>query len=139
MELNELLPERIRKEYVMHLKPKKKQMLIALDTCLGVVANAARKASIDRATHYRWLERDPDYKMAVEAVMKVTFEWDEAIMMKYLEQNQLKILLPILSAQGMSRGYRMPPRTKVKVEPVTANVILSEPEAIEMMKRMSKT
>ena len=127
------LPERVRNEAVMRLKPKKQLMLIAIDKCLGNIAAAAKLANIDRVTHYRWMESDPDYKTAVEATVNVTFEWDEARLLKYYRDNELKDIMFLLTTRGKSRGYGLYPMVKDKL--ATRNIEVSEQEAIQLLKQ----
>lgn len=50
------------------LAPRKKAMIEALTSELGIVTSACRIVKITSDTHYRWLKEDPIYKSCVEAL-----------------------------------------------------------------------
>jgi hypothetical protein len=50
------------------LAPRKRKMIEALTSELGIVTTACQIAGINSWTHYEWLKRDPIYKEAVEAL-----------------------------------------------------------------------
>jgi hypothetical protein len=105
--LQDLLPERVKKLNLIGLKPKQLQMLIGIDTCLGSVLAAAEKSGIHRATHYRWLQTDANYKAAFTALTTVTHEWTDAKILELYKENELKEAMFLLSIRGKHRGYRL--------------------------------
>lgn len=45
--------------------PKKRAFLAAYSRCINI-SEAAKRAKIDRRTHYDWMENDPEYPVAFE-------------------------------------------------------------------------
>jgi len=105
--LQDQLPERVKKLNLTGLKPKQLQMLIGIDKYQGSVLAAAEKSGIHRATHYRWLQTDANYKTAFTALTTVTHEWDDARILKLYKENELKEAMFLLSIRGKHRGYRL--------------------------------
>jgi len=52
-------------------------MLQALEKSLGIVYSACRIAGVGRATHYRWLETDSEYRAAVLDIKNVALDFVE--------------------------------------------------------------
>lgn len=80
-------------------------MLIALEDHLGVVTNAARDAGIDRKTHYRWYESDPEYKEAVDDLQNVVLDFSEAKLFNRIEKEDTTAIIFHLKTKGKKRGY----------------------------------
>lgn len=53
---------------------QKKAAFLAAFSEVGTVTHAARQVAIDRATHYRWLEADADYRLAFADAEDVAIE-----------------------------------------------------------------
>lgn len=83
---------------------KKKAMLEALVSCLGVVSPAAKKAGIDRRTHYEWMNIDPDYKKAVDDIKEVAIDFVEYETLKATTHSPADRKF-YLSTQARHRGY----------------------------------
>lgn len=87
------------------MQQKKKAMLEALTNTLGVVTTACKKIGIDRATHYRWLKSDEDYKQAVEELENVALDFAESKLHKQIEENNTTATIFFLKTKGKKRGY----------------------------------
>jgi hypothetical protein len=100
----------------------KKRMLAALEKTLGIVTKAADIAGIDRATHYKWLDSDPDYKAAVESIADMALDFAESKLHEMIDGPMKEVLTdegiqqvkdsPVPSAvifylktKGKKRGY----------------------------------
>ena len=57
------------------LHPKKRAFLAAYSRC-GSISQAAKRAKVDRRTHYNWLREDPAYR---EAYQQATIEACDAL------------------------------------------------------------
>lgn len=55
----------------------KKAMLGALKKTLGRVTEACEKVDIARSTHYLWMNSDPEYKEAVQAIDEAAIDFAE--------------------------------------------------------------
>jgi hypothetical protein len=83
----------------------KKAMLEALEKSLGVVTTAANIVGINRSTHYDWLENDPEYKAAVEALQDVALDFAESKLFKNIEKAKEASVFFYLKTKGKKRGY----------------------------------
>ncbi len=84
---------------------QKKDMLDALERALGIVSTAADKAGIHRATHYRWLQDDPEYKAAVDQIQEGVIDFAESHLYKLIKEGNPAANIFYLKTKGKSRGY----------------------------------
>lgn len=84
---------------------KKDAMVKALEKSLGVVTTACRNIGIDRATHYRWLEDDPEYKAAVQALSDVALDFAESKLHSLIQEGDTTATIFYLKTKGKQRGY----------------------------------
>ena len=80
-------------------------MLEALEKSLGIVTTAAKQIGIDRSTHYKWMESDPEYKKAVEALSDVALDFAESKLHKSIEAGSDTATIFYLKTKGKKRGY----------------------------------
>lgn len=83
----------------------KKTMLDALERSLGIVSTACEKANIARATHYRWLQEDPEYKEAVRMVEERTIDFAESHLHALIKDKNPAATIFFLKTKGKNRGY----------------------------------
>lgn len=84
---------------------KKKAMLLALEKTLGVVTPAAKSVGIDRRTHYRWIENDPEYKAAVEDMPEIALDFVESQNYKQIKEGNTAAIIFYLKTKGKKRGF----------------------------------
>lgn len=84
---------------------QKGAMIDALEASLGIVSTAAPKANISRNTHYRWMEEDPEYKKAVEAVQDSVLDFAESHLYKLVKEGNPAATIFFLKTKGKKRGY----------------------------------
>jgi hypothetical protein len=83
----------------------KKQFLEALKRCAGNVSEAMNQVPTHRATHYRWLESDPEYAAAVDAIKESLIDRAEGVLHGLISKNNVPAVLFFLKTQGKKRGY----------------------------------
>lgn len=83
----------------------KKRMLEALESSLGVVTSAAKKAGINRSTHYDWMEKDAEYKRAVDELSNVALDFAESQLHKQIQDGNPTSTIFYLKTKGKVRGY----------------------------------
>lgn len=84
---------------------RKRSMLKALEKSLGVVTEAAKSAKIDRQTHYNWMEKDPDYKAAVESIADIALDFAESQLHENMRRGSDAATIFYLKTKGKRRGY----------------------------------
>lgn len=88
-----------------HNPTRKKAMLEALEKSLGVVTTACKLIGLDRSTHYDWMNKDPEYKQAVENVDNVTLDFAESSLHKQIKDGNTAATIFLLKTKGKKRGY----------------------------------
>jgi hypothetical protein len=84
---------------------RKKAMLEALEQHLGVVTVAAKYADVNRATHYRWLKEDAEYREAVEELANVALDFGESRLHNLIRSGNAAATIFFLKTKGKGRGY----------------------------------
>jgi len=86
-------------------KHSKKEMILALNETLGVVTTACELAKIPRSAYYQWLQDDPDFKKATEAVREVAIDFVESSLMRQINNDNTTATIFFLKTRGRQRGY----------------------------------
>ena len=100
----------------------KNAMIQALEKCMGNVTEACKAVGMARTTHYDWMEKDPDYRAAVESVADIALDYVESKLMELIDGPEKDIMTeagPVrikdsptpsavifyLKTKGQRRGY----------------------------------
>lgn len=84
---------------------QKRSLLEALERSLGIVSTACEKANIGRATHYRWLQEDPEYREAVRMVEERTIDFAESHLHALIKDKNPQAVIFYMKTKGKTRGY----------------------------------
>ena len=84
---------------------KKGLMLKALEHNLNIVTDACKQVGINRATHYDWLEKDPDYKLKVSQIDELVLDFVESALYKLIKSENPTSIIFFLKTKGKHRGY----------------------------------
>ena len=87
------------------LRGKKKLMIEALKSELGVVTAACEKVSISRETHYNWRKTDENYKEEAEAILDMILDFAENSLYKQINKGNTVATIFLLKTKGKNRGY----------------------------------
>jgi len=80
-------------------------MLDALKKSLSSIAPAAEAVGIDRSTHYKWVESDPEYKAAYEDIKERRIDYVETQLHKLIQEGNTAAIIFFLKTIGKKRGY----------------------------------
>lgn len=83
----------------------KRAMLEALEKSLGIVTTAAKAIGIDRSTHYKWMDSDPEYKAAVDSIADIALDFAESQLHKQIGGGEVAATIFYLKTKGKKRGY----------------------------------
>ncbi len=64
-----------------------------------------RQVHISRTTHYEWLNTDPDYAAAVDAIKESLIDRAESALQTLITDGNVPAVLFFLKTQGKKRGY----------------------------------
>jgi len=84
---------------------KKDIVLKALVNSLGIVTDACKEAKINRATYYKWLKSDAEFKAASDDVIEVAIDFAES----KLFQKMNGVEVEKYNSQGEPVIYSIPP------------------------------
>jgi hypothetical protein len=86
-------------------KLNKKRMLDALEKSLGIVTTAAKATDIPRSVHYEWMQKDQQYREAVEALADMTLDFAESQLHRQIKDGNTTATIFYLKTKGKKRGY----------------------------------
>ena len=96
----------INPEYKLKpLKGNKLRMYNALEASLGIVTAAAKMCKMNYATHYLWLNNDPNYKEWIEHLNEKTVDFVESALHKQIKEGNPTSTIFYLKTKGKHRGY----------------------------------
>lgn len=84
---------------------QKEAMIAALERSLGIVSQAAKKANINRGTHYDWMNQDEKYRNKVIAIEGIAIDFVESKMFQQIKNNDSGLIKFYLATKAKSRGY----------------------------------
>jgi len=104
----------------------KKDMLIALESSLGVVTPACKAVGISRETHYRWMREDDDYKEAVESLDNLAIDFAETHLHKQIKNGTPASTIFYLKTKGKKRGYVEKQEMEHNIQSVTGIKLIND-------------
>jgi hypothetical protein len=95
---------------------KKKAMIAALKSHLGIVESACNAVGVSRNWHHENMRSDPDYKAAVDELKEVALDFVESRLFKNINSGDVTSTIFYLKTKGKSRGYIERQEIEVKKE-----------------------
>ena len=84
---------------------KKEALLKSLEKSLGVVTTACKQLDISRATYYRWLAEDENFKRAAKDIQEVALDFVESKLFEQIQESSTAATIFYLKTKGKKRGY----------------------------------
>jgi len=83
----------------------KKALLKALETSMGVVSTACKKAGLSRVTYYDYYNNDPEFNKAVDELSNVALDFAESKLFGQIQSDNTTAIIFYLKCKGKGRGY----------------------------------
>jgi hypothetical protein len=99
-----------------HTDIKKRLILEALEKTLGVVTSACKIADVGRSTFYEWLEKDPEFKKAVDDISDIALDFAESKLHEQIKEKNTAATIFYLKTKGKRRGYIEKTEQDVKIQ-----------------------
>jgi hypothetical protein len=90
---------------VRDTQDSKKKMLEALEYNLGIVSTSCANADVSRATHYRWLTEDEEYKAYVKEIQEAAIDFVESKLYEKIKDKDTASIIFYLKSKAKHRGY----------------------------------
>ena len=87
----------------LNTRSKKRAMIKSMESTLGNVTASIRGVGINRSTHYKWMQDDPKYKVAIDEVIEIDLDFTEAALRKKIRAGDLKAIIFHLKTRGKHR------------------------------------
>lgn len=104
MEGKETKGDTLKKEAIS-TEVKKKAMISALTSSLGIVSQAIKKVGIARSTHYKWMAKDVEYRTEVEDIENIAIDFVESKLHELIYEGNVACVIFYLKCKAKSRGY----------------------------------
>lgn len=117
---------------------KKQTFLAKMKATLGNITASCQAADIARKTYYEWIEKDPDFKQAVEDINEESVDFAESSLKQQIKDGDTTATIFYLKTKGKKRGYVEKTETEsiVKAEVSTDDPYADMP--IESQERIAK-
>ena len=86
-------------------KLKKENFLTALQRNLGHISRSCESSNISRATYYKWLKDDEEFKESVEASWEGLVDHVEHQLLTKINKGDTTAMIFFLKTKGKDRGY----------------------------------
>ena len=83
----------------------KKQLIDAMEKCLGIVSQACKQVGISRTTYYEYYNTDPDFKKAIDDIENVALDFAESSLHQQIKDKIPTSTIFYLKTKGRKRGY----------------------------------
>ena len=87
------------------IQQHKGDLLVALDSTLGIVSPACEKLGLDRTTFYRYYNEDKDFAAAVDSIRDKMLDFCETRLMQRVKEGSDTAIIFALKCLGKKRGY----------------------------------
>lgn len=84
---------------------KRKAMIEAMHQTLGNITASTRAVGIARATHYKWMNNNEKYRLAIEEAIEIDLDFSEAALRKRIQEGDTTAIIFHLKTKGKHRGY----------------------------------
>lgn len=105
--------KQVKKTEQLRTIAKKEWMLKELVNSLGNITTACIKTGIDRKTYYLWIEKDKNFKNAVEDIPEIRLDFYEAALEKQIKKGNIAGIIFALKSKGKARGWEEKHETKI--------------------------
>lgn len=96
---------------------RKKAMLQALKSSLGIISTACKAAGIDRKTHRNWLKNDEKYSEAVDDIFEDSGDFAENSLFTQIKNLNTTATIFYLKTIHKNRGYVETPKVVLQERP----------------------
>ena len=97
-----------------------RNLLMALESSLGVVSTACDEVGISRTNHYKWMRESPEYKDTYDELSNKALDYAESKLMEMIGKGNTAAVIFFLKTKGKERGYVE--RQEVKVQQDTPDL-----------------
>ena len=87
---------------------KKKHFVEAYQKAFGNISMACKAADVSRGAYYLWLEHDPEFKAAIEALEpeEIFLDFVENALAQKIAKGDTTAIIFALKTKGRKRGYQ---------------------------------
>ena len=83
----------------------KERLLEQLEYNLGIVSTSCINVKVSRATHYRWIKEDHEYKQRVSEINEFAIDFVESQLYEKIKQLDTASIIFYLKSKAKHRGY----------------------------------
>ena len=87
------------------IEHRKRAVISALESSLGIVTTACKKVGIGRTQFYNWVKTDEDFAQQVKDIENIAFDFVESQLFRQIQENNVQATMFYLRTKGKNRGY----------------------------------
>jgi hypothetical protein len=87
----------------------KEEFLEALEGVLGIASTACHQVNVPYKRYKKWLQTDPEFKRAAEAITDVTIDYVETQLFRQIQDGNTQATMFYLRTKAKHRGYAETP------------------------------
>ena len=122
-------------------KHNKKRLIEALESSLGVVTTACKKAGVCRFTFYEYYNKDESFRESVDSIQDIALDFAESKLLENIKDKKETSIIFYLKTKGKNRGYieKQEIDHTTKGDKISINIpSMTTDELIERAKAVSK-
>ncbi len=89
----------------IHKKARRKQFLMALVKCHGVISDACKASGVSRRTVYSWIDIDEEFNQALSLIQIESVDFAESKLFENIGRGYEASIIFFLKTRGKGRGY----------------------------------
>ena len=87
------------------IEHRKRAVIAALESSLGIVTTACQKVGVGRTQFYNWMKSDEDFARQVKDIENIAFDFVESQLFRQIQENNVQATMFYLRTKGKNRGY----------------------------------
>lgn len=115
---------------------RKENFLKAFNAGYGIILTACEAVGISRATYYKWMRDDSEFREKVEEIQESQVDFVESKLIRAIESNDTTAIIFYLKTKGKKRGYSEKAQPKDD-RPLSVTRTLPEPPTEEDGKKIA--
>ena len=83
----------------------KSKLLEALEEYPGIISTSCKAIGINRSTYYDWIQKDEEFKKAVDEIQDVAIDFVESKLFQQIDEGNPTSTIFYLKTKAKKRGY----------------------------------
>ena len=109
---------------------KKREFLLQLRECFGIVSTACRNSGVGKSSYYNWLQEDPEFASVAHEIISEQGDFVEGQLLKQIKYGNVTAIIFYCKTKLKDRGY-----TEKSVTPKVVSAPSVDVSAVEIKEK----